>query len=481
MKGCLVFVFGLVLCTRLLAIKLEVTPYNFYGSVPFTEVYFRVDGSSLEWKTIEDQKMATVEIIYVLSDMNGQIVKYDKFSLTNTHKDSIQDFIAIKRLSIPDGSFKLKVEATDMTQVLNKIELEQQLTVDKNTATWMISDLQLLARLEKSTENNVLVKNGLFIEPLAFNYCSKDKLQLDIYTEIYGQSNQNQEDHFVQYSIVEGFKSNINSKPIMTKYKKLNNQAVEVLVLSFSLNTLRSGDYHVQVSVIDKAKNVLVTRQENFVKSNPDADLAYLESYNLDVENSFVQKLKAEDMDYILKAHVPITDQNQISTLGQLLKSNRIKSQRQFIFQFWKSKSPANPELSYTKYMEVADAVNKKFYTNVGYGFQSDRGHIFLKYGKPSNVLSIDTENDAPPYEIWYYNNIPQNQQTNVRFLFYNPSLAHNDYQLLHSTCLGERINPAWEVQLYKSVPLERIGNTIDATQVQDNVNRNARRYFNEF
>jgi len=100
---------------------------------------------------------------------------------------------------------------------------------------------------------------------------------------------------------------------------------------------------------------------------------------------------------------------------------------------------------------------------------------------KPTNVVSIDTEPDAVPYEIWYYNNMPQTQQTNVRFLFYNPSLSHNDFKLLHSTCIGERVNSAWETVLYKSVPLERLGNSTDATQVKDNWNRNARRYFNEY
>jgi hypothetical protein len=65
-----------------------------------------------------------------------------------------------------------------------------------------------------------------------------------------------------------------------------------------------------------------------------------------------------------------------------------------------------------------------------------------------------------------------------VKFLFYNPSLGHNDYKLLHSTCRGELNNPAWEVELYSKSPNERIGNTIDARNVQDNFNRNARRYF---
>jgi len=33
--------------------------------------------------------------------------------------------------------------------------------------------------------------------------------------------------------------------------------------------------------------------------------------------------------------------------------------------------------------------------------------------------------------------------------LFYMPSLAHNDYQLLHSTCRGEKNDPGWIYKLY--------------------------------
>ena len=131
--------------------------------------------------------------------------------------------------------------------------------------------------------------------------------------------------------------------------------------------------------------------------------------------------------------------------------------------------------------MDVAKAVDKTYYSTVGYGFQTDRGYIFLKYGKPTNVLTVDDELDAPPYEIWFYNNLPVTSQTNVRFLFYNPSLAHNDFQLLHSTCLGEKSNLRWEVELYKSVPKEKEGNSTDATTVGPNWNRNARKYFEEF
>jgi hypothetical protein len=86
----------------------------------------------------------------------------------------------------------------------------------------------------------------------------------------------------------------------------------------------------------------------------------------------------------------------------------------------------------------------------LGYGFETDRGNIFMKYGAPNDVVSVEDEPSAPPYEIWIYYSFPVTAQFDVKFLFYSPELA-NSYNLLHSTCENEINNPAWEQILYKS------------------------------
>ena len=79
-----------------------------------------------------------------------------------------------------------------------------------------------------------------------------------------------------------------------------------------------------------------------------------------------------------------------------------------------------------------------------------------------------------------FYEGLEIYGQTNVKFLFYNPSKASNDFLLLHSNCFGEVQNPRWEIELYKSVSAtQAIGNDpLNSTQVEDNFGRNARRYF---
>ena len=480
MKQFLFFSWFLFSSTFIFGMQVELNSYSFYGAETYTEIYIRIAGNSVQWIDDVKTKKASVGILLMVTHEDGTIAAFDKFSLAAMYRDSIVDFLELKRIKLNAGNYTIRLEASDENNMTDKLEIEQKLTVEAKNSGFHLSDILPLAIIKKDTSKHILVRNGYYMEPLPYHYIGKENKQLDFYLESY-LTEPSSGDFIIQYAIMEGTSTYINTKPLLTKYKKLNQDKVQVDVLSLPVNTIRSGNYHILVNIIDKGKNVLTSRRSNIVISNPEADIAYLENYNDQVEHSFVQDIKAEDMDYILKAQLPITDQHQVSILGELLKSNKIRSQRQFIYQLWKAKSPIEPEKAYKSYMDVVAAVDKKFYSNVGYGFQSDRGHIFLKYGKPSNVMSVDTEVDAPPYEIWYYNNMPQTQQTNVRFLFYNPSLSHNDFKLLHSTCIGERVNSAWETVLYKSVPLERLGNSTDATQVKDNWNRNARRYFNEY
>ena len=86
-------------------------------------------------------------------------------------------------------------------------------------------------------------------------------------------------------------------------------------------------------------------------------------------------------------------------------------------------------------------------------GIQSDRGIYISKIWKTHKrdhhwILKLD----APPYEIWYLL-LSVHNQTNQCEIFYFTilHLVHNDFQLLHSTCLTGMKNEDWEKILYKT------------------------------
>ena len=67
--------------------------------------------------------------------------------------------------------------------------------------------------------------------------------------------------------------------------------------------------------------------------------------------------------------------------------------------------------------------------------------------------------------------------------ILYNPSLAGEDFIMLHSTARGEINNPRWEITLYAHAAGTQTegDNYHDATTMQRNVARNARTYFEDF
>jgi hypothetical protein len=111
------------------------------------------------------------------------------------------------------------------------------------------------------------------------------------------------------------------------------------------------------------------------------------------------------------------------------------------------SRDKNEPEKAWKEYAEKVKVVNHLFGLNSMPGYESDRGFIQLKYGEPDDRMQVNNEEYAQPYEIWQYNSLPKNG--NALFLFYKPGNTLGNYELLHSTVVGEKRNLQWRSYLY--------------------------------
>ncbi|KAA3636927.1 MAG: hypothetical protein DWQ02_07510, partial [Bacteroidetes bacterium] len=264
----------------------------------------------------------------------------------------------------------------------------------------------------------------------------------------------------------------------------MRKQPADILpvLMQLDISNLRSGEYTLKVEVRDRNKGLLSQRSVEFLRSNPflDAKEILLEEVNLKQE--FVAELTNEQLRYSLLAMTPILPQNDVEVVNLMLKEENFDAQRMYLFSFWAKQDPISPKTAYGDYINVAAAVDKTFRSGFRYGFETDRGYFFLKYGRPNDIVRVETEQSAPPYEIWSYYEFPKTGQRNVHFLFYNPSLAAEDFVILHSTAIGEFNNPNWERDLYRDAPNEIEGTDyFGDTGVQDNFNRRAKRILEDF
>jgi GWxTD domain-containing protein len=88
------------------------------------------------------------------------------------------------------------------------------------------------------------------------------------------------------------------------------------------------------------------------------------------------------------------------------VKSLNYKDLQEWFNAFWKKKDPTEGtdynELLYEYYWRV-DETNRKFYVDYKEGWETDRGQIYLLYGKPQRVENRRYSTITLPHIVWFY------------------------------------------------------------------------------
>ncbi len=474
---------GLCLCLNLIANPVYGLDADARVSVfrtpdrSYIEVFFYVLGSSVTSVERDTLRHASVEVFYLIS-RGDSIFGGDRYHLLSSGRSGIDDFMDLRRHYLPPGDYLLSAELTDDHDAANTALLTYYFTVSAGTALPAQSDIQLLSHARAGSGDDRWTKNGWHTMPLPYAWYRQDMQMLYFYHELYATDSAPAAEFYIRYAV--GTDDTLET-PLLEGFKRLLPKAVNVIVQSIDISGLLSGEYWLSVEVFDRARTLLSTARTEFTRSNPDADIEWARRNTTFFSESFTRQMSDDSLRYALKAMAPRVASNQTAVLNYLIQKAEPEHQRLFLHQMWLEVSPQSPETAYREYMAVVHVVDQMFRSGFGYGFESDRGHIMLKYGIPNDKIEVLDEPSASPYEIWFYHHLPQLNQTNVRFLFYNPSLAGGDYRLLHSTATGEIQNPRWQYELYRNAMTEHsAGGFIDAFDVRDNFHRRAVEYFRD-
>jgi len=416
-------------------------------------------------------------VVITFSD-GDRIVQYDKFTLNSPQSRSALNFRDLKRYALPNGNYVMEILMTDANQAENKLLYKSALQVDFATDRLQQSDICLLASIEKAVTEGPFTKNGLDLDLLPYNFYGRNANSLAIYHEVY-QADKIIAEPFAVSFVIERL-NGPQKEVVRTMHKRQEPAAVVPVVQIMDITDLPSGNYRLTIEVKDRNRQLLSSKQSDFQRSNPQYDLQVLYKQVNDEQMgaSFVSNMDAAELKYSLLAIQPLLPQRDVEVVNLMLRYDSLRAQKIYLLSFWSKENAVNPKDAYDKYMEVARAVDQQFDSGFRFGFETDRGYVYLKYGRPNDIVRQENEPSAPPYEIWSYDEVKQTNQNNVRFVFYNPSLAADDYILLHSDVIGERNNPQWQLQLYRSAPSEHSRDFIQGTDVMDNMGRRARQNF---
>lgn len=449
---------------------------------PYVEIDIEIAALTVTYKKVDStQLQAGVEVL-ILIKKGEEVVNYEKYLLNSPLVTAPQALLDVKRMAVPNGNYTLEVSFQDVNSPTNQDVFKAPLTVAVENKLYL-SDIQLLRSFRPDVSGSPFTKNGYFLEPLPFGFYDRDGVTLAFYAEIYHSDLNVADGQYQVRYFIEKELGNGNKQMVSVGSQRKKTSSIDAVLVQMDISKLESGNYLLTAEIRSNSNELLASRSAAFQRSNPFLNFDVNTLTEDMVEKQFVQNLDEASLRYSIRAISAIIPSSDQEMLKNVLKSGDLKQMRFFIFRHFVQVDQNNPEQAFKAYIERANAVHDKFKSGFRYGFETDRGRTYLRFGRPDDLIHVEDDPSAPPYEIWVYYNFPKTGQQNVKFLFYNPSLAGEDYILLHSNARGEIKNPKWERVLYSrnAADQEDGDNYQDATGVQRNLGRNARVYFEDF
>ncbi len=473
---------GLPFAAKSLDAGLMCSPFQTMDGKGYVEIAVEVAGESVNFRTVDSVWLKGAVETTVLIKQGQKIVAFDKFLLESPKTDTPIPLLFSRRFGLSDGEYEVEIELLDANDAENRRTLRQLVSLAFGAKKLFCSEIQLLRSFQKSEKtDDPFFKNGYRLEPLPFKFYDKRMRDLAFYLEITGADREPAQDFLIRW-VVEKIDAGGKGTMATIGSRRGKAQPMNAVLEKIDIAGFESGPYRLLVELRDKQNGLLASKTVDFWRSNP-----YLQmpdsAMTLELaKNEFPGKLSDEELRFALRSLAPLLRGEEPEQVKTILQQRNADAMRLFVFNFFARRSPAAPKIAFDDHIKLAKQVDETFRSGFGYGFETDRGLRYMKYGKPSDLLLVENDPGAPPYEIWVYNQLEYTNQTNVKILFYNPSLAPNDFQVLTSTIRGEVKNPRWQRILYKnSANFQQGDNDWENNKMISGVGRHAADYLNDF
>lgn len=424
---------------------------------PYIETYLNIVGNTARFKALPNGKFqGSIEVS--ISFAKGDSIKaFNKYNLLSPEvADTLNrpNFIDVQRFSLPAGEYQLSLEIKDNYLEAKPFAYSEMVSISLDKKLSGTSKIMLVDTYKKTFEKNILTKGDYDLVPIVSNFYHENIADLTFYMEFYNIDKLIPAGSpFLVNMYLEAFENGMKVPGFFRFSKQISGSAIPVLG-SFPLKDLPTGNYNLVIEARDKQNNLLADQKSFFQRKNANAELKIEDLTPVDLLNSFVEKIKNRDtlIDYMYSFR-PISTQTEINFCKNVIKSGDELAMRKYFLQFWQKRDPANPETRWMAYKANVDLVNKMFRTNIKKGYSTDRGRVYLQYGKPDSRMVYDREPSVYPYEVWQYYQLSGKenpQRNNRRFIFYNPDLVTNEYFLMHSDAIGEVRDDRWQMKLQK-------------------------------
>jgi GWxTD domain-containing protein len=450
--------------------------YNPDGSgklKPVIETYWQVNPNTLHYITNPDHKIqASFRTDIVFTNDAGTIAQ-EHYILKTVPLSGVDEImqhsiIDLRRYELPEGLVRMKFRLTDLGDSINRFIYTDSFTVHAPSKPVFYSGIELLdSMLESAAGKTIFTKNGKLQVPACTNFYDNGMNNLRYYAELYGSHTLAKSD----YPLLQRVSISKNpTEGFYAGFQKTDTIRAQQPILhaggNFKIASLPSGNYYLRMTIENSAHIVIASEnlffqrlnkhplEDSSIRSASISDTGIENVTILNLKKTFIAKYNLAEIRAILKMLLPVSDPQATNTINAFLKKPDEIYMRYYIYNYFAAISKDNPGGAWKEYSKKVAEVNKLYNTHNTRGYETDRGFIYLRYGAPTDIITVENEEGSLPYEIWQYNTLMQMNNKAVPdalFLFYRPSQMFSDFKLLHSTVTGEVQNSQWRMSLYVS------------------------------
>ncbi|TND07482.1 MAG: hypothetical protein FD123_3192 [Bacteroidetes bacterium] len=448
------------LAAQEISANLTLSAFNTPENKPYIETYLSVIGNSIVYTKQPNGKFRGTVNVFISITQNDSLKGVKKYTLNSPEiSDTAKpvNFLDLQRFPLPAGNYNIQLTISDPNQEKAKVVTNKHnFSIDFPKDSVHVSHIEFLESFKKAEGENVLAKSGYEMIPYVSNFYPPNMQKLTFYAEVYNaQKMIAAEEKFLILSYIESAETGARMSQF-SSYSKQSPQKVNVLLSEYPIATLPNGKYYLVVEVRNAVNRLLASRKEPFERLNPGIHHNLDDISALNVENTFTARYtNADSLAEFIRSLRPISSESEKQYAENRIKSGEVKTMQQYLYNFWLKRNEAHPEASWSLYLVEVKKAQKEFGTQTLKGYQTDRGRVYLQYGAPDQRTVVPSEPSSYPYEIWQYytlrasGNQPNNTtQTNKKFIFYNPDLVTNKYELIHSDARGEIRDDRWQLKL---------------------------------
>ncbi len=441
---------GTTIAANGIGLNLDYAVFYSRHSGPYIEIYYGFEREGLVPVSKNDKEVCEA-VVSVGMKRDQAVVLNDIWRMQVDMSDSSSQtarVVDMVRYPVEPGDYRLSFYVTDA----NNLSSQDSAVVDVHIPSFAekqveISDIELAANIKRAPADakSNFTKSKLEVIPNPGNVYGENRPMLFFYVEAYNLLSGIQGDKYTtRYWLSDDENRNLQELPAVKRIKaKRVDASVEVGTLNVS--TLPTGIYNFNFAIGEADGTPVRTGMKKiYVFNGGTAPVAsqggvdWTEAFAASEFASMDEKELQQEFDYL---------QYLINTEGkeffQSLKT--LDAKRRFLFDFWKAKDP-DPTTPVNEnrqeYLARIEYANKHFRRMGKEGWRTDRGRVYLVYGRPDYIDRFPSTAGSKPYEIWNYNDLEGGSE----FVFID-DFGFGEYVLVHSDVTGEPKNENWRLR----------------------------------